>query len=161
MISIALWFLILPTVGLVAAVLITPEVLLFLAVLITPLLANTNPPPIVRNELVDAPRGADSQDVSALFQRKLPAEMSEDALKSALAKQGFKPLPAPAADCIPPGQPSPIGKTFTRCPTEDRSKVLKYRWSRGICGYSITVHWAVDDRMTVTRLDAQYGKGCL
>jgi hypothetical protein len=140
-----------------AAVLLT-------AILIQPLIAHTHPPPIAEDQLADASwrnQAEATRKLTALMQRKFPTGSSEGALKSTLQNQGFKPLPPPPVDCLPPGQPPPVGRVFTPCPTYDRRKTLEYGWGSGVCGQTITVRWSTDDRDNVTRVDASYYMACL
>jgi hypothetical protein len=98
--------------------------------------------------------------LTELFRRKFPTGTSGDTLRSTLLDHGFKPLPTPPADCLPPGQSGPIGRIFIPCPTEDQSKILRYGWAKGICGESITVRWSTDDRHEIARVDASYNMVC-
>jgi hypothetical protein len=162
-IRISLVFLAVITAAVAALFIANPAaVLMLLAMLINPLVANTSPPSITENELAGANWGnkADvDKNLTALLQRKFPVGTSEDSLKSTLLGQGFKPLPLPAANCIPPGQSQPVGRP---CPTYDRDKIFEYKWGDGaICGSTITVRWATDDRRGITQLDSSYYVACL
>jgi hypothetical protein len=141
-----------------------PAVLWVFAIYINQLFVNTTPPPIAENTLVGANWGNGievNQKLAAVIQRNFPTGTNEESLKLALAGQGFKPLPPPLADCIPPGQPQPMGRVFTICPTGDRSKMLEYNWSNLPCGSKITVSWTTDDRKKITHLDSRYYVACL
>jgi hypothetical protein len=138
--------------------------LLILAILFQPLLGNMHPPPIAAGQFADATFQNQSETngkLNALFQQKFPAGTSEAALKAALLDQGFKPLPPPRADCLPEGQPAPLRQVYTRCPTGDRSRVLEYNWSRGICSATITAAWAADGGQTVGDVRVGYRMDCL
>ncbi len=39
--------------------------------------------------------------------------------------------------------------------------MLEYRWSGGVCGSTIAVIWATDDRREITHLDSSYYVACL
>jgi hypothetical protein len=133
-------------------------------IILTIILSPEEGPPQIVEELTGKLRAPNSGNVAeidknliALLRRKFPVGTSEDSLKSTLLAQGFKPLPAPKADCIPPGQPPPMGRTITMCPTEDQSKILEYRWSRFPCASSIRVRWEVGDQREITYLAPRYG----
>jgi len=138
--------------------------LLILALLLQPLLENTHPPPIAADQLAGATfqnQSETNRKLNALFQQKFPAGTSEATLKAILLDQGFKPLPPPRPDCLPEGQPAPLHRTITRCPTGDRSRVLEYDWSRGICRATIDVTWSAADGQTVGDVKVGYRMGCL
>lgn len=165
-IRISLVFLAVITAAIAALFIVNPTgALLLVAMLIHPLVANTSPPSIAESELAGAnlENKADvDRNLTALLRRKFPVGTSEDSLKSTLLGQGFTPLPPLAANCIPPGQPQPMGKVFTNCPTYDRDKILEYRWGDGaVCGSTVTVRWATDDRRGITQLDSSYYVACL
>ena len=164
-IRISLAFLAVIIVAVAALFILSPTALLLvLAIIFNSIFANTSPPPIVENTLAGANfgnRDEVNQNLTVLLRRKFPIGTSEDHLKSTLSGQGFQPLPPPPANCIPPGQPQPVGRVFTTCPTNDRSKMLEYRWSGGVCGSTIAVIWATDDRREITHLDSSYYVACL
>jgi hypothetical protein len=137
---------------------------LLTAIFLQPLLANTRPPPIAEDQLAGANwqnQGEASRKLNGLLQRRFPAGTSEVTLRSTLLNQGFKPPPPPRADCVPPGQPTPVGRVFTRCPTGDQSKILQYEWGSGVCGQTITVRWSTGNDLKITSLDAGYYMACL
>jgi hypothetical protein len=151
-------------VAVVALSILHPEALWIIAIFVNQLFVNTTPPPIAENTLVGANWGNRvevNQKLAAVIQRNFPAGTNEDSLKSVLASQGFKPLPPPPADCIPPGQVQPVGRVFTTCPTNDRSRMLEYNWSNFPCGSTVTVSWTSDDRNKITHLDSSYYMACL
>ena len=146
---------------------LNPEAtLLLFAILINPIVSNTRPPAIVADELVGASwqkRGEINRNIDALFQRKFPEGTSEEILRSALLREGFKPLPPPPANCIPreQEQAQPVGRVYVICPTGDRSRILEYQWGSVVCSSTITVRWAVSDRRELTKVNAGYDVGCL
>lgn len=128
------------------------------------LIGNKHPPPIAEDQLAGASWQNEAEPgakLTTLLQRKFPIGTNEDTLRATLSSQGFKPLPPPPADCLPAGQPAPIGRVVTTCPTDDQSKILEYRWGGGVCAETITVRWWTDDRHAITDLDAAYHAACL
>ena len=163
-IRISLVFVAVIVVAVAALSILHPEMLWILAIPINQLFVNATPPPIAENTLAGANWGNRvevNQKLAAVIQRNFPPGTSEDSLILVLAGQGFKPLPPPSADCIPPGQPQPVGRVFTTCPTNDRSKVLEYNWRNFPCSSTITVSWTTDDRQKITHLDSGYYMACL
>ena len=164
-IRIGLGFVALLAAGFAALFIRNPDTaLIFLLILIQPLIANSNPPAIAKDQLTGVTledQANAGRKMTTVLQRKFPAGTSEVTLRSALLNQGFKPLPAPPADCVPSGQQVPLGRIYTPCPTYDRSKMLEYRWSSVICGETITVRWLADDRNDITDVNATYYLACL
>jgi hypothetical protein len=162
-IRISLGFLAILIVPVAVLFILKPEVtIILIGVLIAPLIYNTHPPPIAEDQLVGASiwnLAETNRKLTASLQRKFPTRTSEDALKSTLLNQGFKPLPPPPGDCVPRGQLPPAGRVFTRC--YDPSDILRYDWGNGICHNIITVHWTTNDRREITDLNASYIPACL
>ncbi|WP_119270610.1 hypothetical protein [Taklimakanibacter deserti] len=149
-----------PIVFVVAFIILNP---LGAVILLYSLVGNTHPPAIAEDQFAGASwpsRTEASAKLTTLLQRKFPVGTSEDALRATLSSQGFKPLSPPPADCLPAGQPAPIGRAVTTCPTHDQSKILEYRWGV-VCGETITIRWWTDDRHAITGLDAAYYVACL
>ena len=138
--------------------------LLILALLLQPLLENTHPPAIAADQLIGATfqnQDETSRKLNLLFQQKFPQGTSEAELKETLSAQGFKPIPPPRPDCLPPGQSAPVGRTFSTCPTGDLSRELEYEWGNGVCRETITVSWSVDGGQTIGDVKVGYRMGCL
>src|SRR5688500_11203499 len=128
------------------------------------LFGNTHPPPIAEDQLAGASWPSQTEasaKLTTLLQRRFPIGTNEDTARSILLSQGFKPLPPPPADCLPVGQPAPIGRAIAHCPTHDQSKILEYRWGGGVCAETSSGRWWTDDRHAITELDAAYYAACL
>ena len=137
--------------------------IILIGMLVFPLFGNTHPPAMFDADIASMWLKWDegSRKITAHLQQKFPAGTTEATLKSALARQGFKPMPPPRADCVPAGQHMPIGKTYTTCSTRDPSKTLIYKWSGGVCTSTISVRWDTNDDKVITKLDSSYYAGCL
>jgi hypothetical protein len=139
-------------------------VLFVAALLIHPLIANTRPPPIaaglIATENWHHP-GEISRKLTAVLEQAFPAGSGEAALKSALQRQGFKPVadsktPMCAVGATPAGV-----EVFQPCAVADPSRVLLYKWSTFPCGSTITIRWTTRDNGAVARIDGQYDARCL
>jgi hypothetical protein len=152
-------------VGFAALFIRNPDAARFLlVVLMEPLIGNASPPAIARDELAglkwwNEPEGG--RRLTEVLQRKFPTGASEATLKSTLANQGFRQLPLPPTDCVPPGQPTTVGSVLTPCPKYDPSRILRYEWGSGFCRRTITVLWAADNRNDITQAYAVYYTACL
>jgi hypothetical protein len=137
--------------------------IILFAMRVFPLFGNTSPPPMFEADVAGMWMKWDEagRKITAHLQEQFPAGTTEAALKSALARQGFKPLPPPPADCVPPGVQMPIGKTYTPCPTRDPSKALVYRWGGGVCTSTVSVRWETGGGETVTQVTGGYNAACL
>ena len=158
------FFAILGLVSVALVILYPSSAFLTIAILIDALVANTDPPPIVEDQLagVDFRTQTEaSRKLTALLQRKFPVGTNEATLESTLLNQGFKRLPVPPIDCLPPGQPVPAGGVFPVCPTHDANKTLKYRWGSVVCSQNIIIRWSADDRRNITRINGIYYMACL
>lgn len=154
----------LPVLALIVLFIINPGgAIILVGMLVFPLVGNTHPPPMFDADIAGMWLKWDeaSQKINGHLRKQFPAGTTEAALKSALANQGFRPLPPPPADCVPGGQQMPIGKTYTVCPTRDPSKTLVYKWSGGVCTSTISVRWETNHDKVVTNLDGGYFAGCL
>jgi hypothetical protein len=136
---------------------------LLLAMLVYPLFGNTSPPAMLKADVTGMWLKWDeaSRKLTSHLQREFPIGTAETKLKSALLKQGFKPLPPPPSDCVPAGRELPPGRVYTSCPTRDLSMELVYRWGSPICTDSITVRWATDPADAITEISAGYYAACL
>jgi hypothetical protein len=145
--------------------LINPEATVLLAlVLVNPLISNTHPPAIAQGQITAQDWGHwhdVSRKLTGVLEREFPVGTSEAALKSTLRGQGFKPLPAPPADCLPAGEAAPVGRVVDQCPTGDRSRILRYAWGSFPCGATITVQWTAGDNGAITHIAGWYDDGCL
>jgi hypothetical protein len=130
-----------------------------------PLFSNTRPPVIADGLFKSWDWRMNWRDEDAQFatilEREFPVGTSEAQLKSTLLAQGFKPPPPSRHDCLPQGQPAPIGKMVFRCPTHDLSRELRYEWSRFPCGQQIVVWWTPGDKGDITEVKGVHGGGCL
>ena len=135
-------------------------------ILLQPLTANMHPPAIFADEMAGSqpPDWAETgRRLTARLHQKFPLGTTEDTLQKALLAEGFKPLPPPPSDCVPPvqkGQLLHVAHPRTICLPQDQSKSLRYVWGGG-CDRTITVRWSTDDRSTVTLLDGYYDTACL
>jgi len=126
--------------------------------------ANHHPPKIVEGQFSDGearrnPEHA-GRKLTALLEQKFPTGTSDSVLKSELLGQGFKFLPPPPPNCLPPGQSAPVGVVFTRC--FDPTNKLKYEWGDGfVCSNSLLVTWSTNGRGEITRIEAHYRETCL
>jgi hypothetical protein len=121
------------------------------------------PPPIAEGQITDGDwrnwEGG-SGKLTAVLERTFPAGTSEHVLKSTLLGQGFKPLPPPPPNCLPPGQFGPPGKVYVPC--YDATKILKYVWGRGmVCSEEVVVHWSTDSEGKITSIKGGYHGACL
>lgn len=149
---------------LLAFIVLRPEAaIIIVAVLVYPLFGTTQPPQMFKADLAGMWNKWDEagRKITTRLQEQFPAGTTEAALKSTLVKQGFKPLPPPAADCVPAGQQVPVGKTYTRCPTSDPSKTLTYRWGSAVCTSTVSVRWKTDGGDEVTEVNGRYNAACL
>jgi hypothetical protein len=126
--------------------------------------ANHHPPKIFEGQISDGQAWRDpehaSRKLTALLEQKFPTGTTDSVLKSELLGQGFKFLPPPPPNCLPPGQSAPVGVVFTPC--FDPTNKLKYEWSDGfVCGDSLLVTWSTNGRGESTRIEAHYRKTCL
>ncbi len=146
---------------------VKPDTLLVAAILLAMLL-NPGPPAIAQGQIT----GADwnhweegGRKLTAVLEQRFPDGTPESDLKSVLLKQGFRPIPPPRPDCLPPGQQAPVGVVFTNCPTADQKEKLKrtleYRWSSGVCNEFVQIWWSVGDRQAITRVQGSYYGACL
>ena len=153
-----------PALALIALFIKNPEgAAIIVAILVSPLFTNSKPPPMFDADIAGMWTKWDEagRKITAHLQQQFPTGTTEAALKSALANQGFKPLPPPRADCVPAGRQMPVGITYTPCPTRDPSKTLVYKWGGGVCTSTISVHWDANDDKVVTKLDGGYYAACL
>src|SRR3974390_2307982 len=105
---VAKWSLVLVSGCLLAVLILGP----WLALLLWTLFHNTKPPQIAEGIIPTSGRrdyAAIGAGLNSALQRTFPVGTSEAVLVSTLQRQGFKPLPPPPADCLPPGQRPPIG----------------------------------------------------
>jgi hypothetical protein len=159
---------------LAAVILATPVVILLnpygplvVRILLQSLFTTTHPPAMFADQLA-GPGLPDptetSHQLTARLQEKFPLGTTEDTLKKALLAQGFKPLPPPPSNCVPPiqqGRPSQLDQTAVVCPPQDPRKSLQYKWGGGVCVHTITVRWSADTHDTVMLLDGYYYVACL
>lgn len=148
-------FLALLTVFCAVAFIWNPEATaLVVAVILQPVLSNTQPPPIAEGQTAE-------EELSRIFERKFPPGSNESALRTTLLRQGFKYPPTPAQQCLPAGQPAPVGGAFYRCPTYDPSKMLEYQWNNFPCGETILVFWSAGENGAITQIKGEYTRACL
>jgi hypothetical protein len=136
--------------------------LLYAGAVAEPLLANSHPPAIADGLFTSWDWrlwGDDDRKFTAILEQKFPIGTNEAQLKSTLLGQGFKATPP--RDCLPPGQPAPIGKAIHRCPSHDQSKELRYKWSRLHCGQFVTIWWKANDNGEITQINGIHFGGCL
>ncbi len=153
-----------PTLLLVVAFIRNPQTAaLFVTMLVYPLFGNTSPPSMFAADIAGMWFKWDEagRKITTHLQEQFPAGTSEAALKSALAKQGFKPLPPPPANCVPAGQQVPVGKVQTRCPTGDPGPTLVYQWGGFGCTSTVSVRWESDSRQNITQVNGGYYGACL
>lgn len=146
---------------------VKPDTLLLAAILLAMLL-NPGPPPIAEGQLAGSNwmhSEETGRKLTAVLERRFPNGTPESDLTSVLLRQGFRPIPPPRADCLPPGQHAPVGVVFTNCPTaeekERQKRALEYRWGNGVCGDYVQIWWSVDDRQAITRVQGSYNEACL
>jgi hypothetical protein len=111
---IILGFVALLVVGLAGLFVANPgATLIIVRMLVYPLFGNISPPPMFAADVAGMwPKWDEAgRKITAHLQEQFPAGTSEAALKSALTKQGFKPLSPLSANCVPPGQQMPVGVT--------------------------------------------------
>ncbi|MGA9300526.1 MAG: hypothetical protein WA832_07225 [Bradyrhizobium sp.] len=150
--------------GLAVLFIINPGATIILfTMLVFPLFGNTKPPSLFEADIAGmwTKWYEAGRKITAHLQQQFPAGTTEATLKSALTRQGFKPLPPPPADCVPSGVQIPIGKIYTSCPTRDPSKTLVYEWSGGVCTSTVSVRWETDVGETITQVNGNYYAACL
>lgn len=147
--------------------LLDPHGRLVVRILLQPLIANMHPPAMFADEMVGSQppdRAETDRRLTARLHQKFPLGTTEDTLQKALLAEGFKPLPPPPSDCVPPvqnGELMHVARPRTICLPQDQSKSLQYVWGGGVCDRTITVRWSTDDRSTVTLLDGYFDTACL
>jgi hypothetical protein len=145
-----------------------PTARLVMSVLIAPLLNNSGPPPIAQGVITKEDRlhfQAAGKKFTETLQSRFPIGSREDVLKSILLGQGFRSAKSPPPNCIPLGQPVPVGVVFYRCPTpqeeEQRKRTLVYEWTNGICGQTLFVIWSSNELGALTDVRGHYSGACL
>jgi hypothetical protein len=140
-----------------------PDRALLLAwVIVAPLVQNWHPPAVANGQITTEDWGhwdAASRKLTAVLERKFPTGTNETGLKSTLLGQGFKPPPSPPPDCLPRGQPAPVGRAYTPC--YETSNILQYDWGHFPCRETITVWWTTGDNGEVTYINGSYHGACL
>jgi hypothetical protein len=133
----------------------------WLAIALALVTENTRPPPIARGVITRddwRDRRSAERKLTAVLEKKFPVGTSEDVLKSALLKEGFKFLGPPHPECVQPGQ-RPTGRIFALC--YDPTKILDYYWISIGCSETVQVKWEVDDQRNIMRVEGIYGSVCL
>jgi hypothetical protein len=116
----------------IATLLFGPRNALLLAlILLQPLLANTRPPAILADQVVEGPFG----DLKPVFEQKFPLGTDEAVLRATLLRQGFNP--------------------------QGSDRMLVYRWERFPCSNSVDVWWTVNDHGAITDIGGRWYSGCL
>lgn len=124
------------------------------------------PPPIAGGIGCDNVRtcGEANRAFTQRLNRRFPPGTSVASLRSELTTEGFQPLPAAIKDCLPPGEPAPIGKLVIECPAWnlawDPRNELVYGWGVLPCGRSLSVRWDADRQGRVTRIEGYYDYTC-
>jgi len=152
----------------VVLLLLNPGTTFLFAAIFLAMLSNPGPPPIAEgqitsNEWMNWEEGG--RKLTAVLERRFPIGTRESDLKSVLLTQGFRPVPPPPADCLPPGQVAPLGVIYNTCLTADQKekleRTLKYTWGNGVCSEFVQIMWSANDRGEITRVQGSYYGVCL
>lgn len=152
-----------PFLALLALSVWNPNGGLLLVVFIYALLVSNSQPPAIANGLVGPedwahPDVASSKLTGAMTQQ-FPVGASEEAVKFALRRQGFRP-PAPAPlNCV--SQEQAIAKGGVICPRYDQNKTFEYHWGYSPCGNTIRAEWQTDGGGKITQVRGVYYGVCL
>jgi hypothetical protein len=132
--------------------------LIFTVRLLLVLFSTNRPPPIAHGIITADDRwqwDAASRKMTNILETKFPAGTPEAAMRSALLKEGFKPLRA-AANCDVPRRPVALR---LQC-----QPVLQYSWrnvSFVSCEHTISVEWKTDDTGKIIGIKGSYFEVCL
>jgi len=125
------------------------------------------PPPITDGITCTNVRSCDEANraFTVILRRRFPVGSHENALRSALVSQGFRPLPSSITTCLPRGRQPIIGKMVIDCPAWDPNwsprNYLQYGWGRPPCGSELNVMWSVDASGRIAHIEGRYDYTCL
>jgi hypothetical protein len=83
-------------------------------------------------------------------------------LKSSLSKEGFRDVPPPPSDCVPPEKEAevPLGARYMGC--YDNRNQMEYSWAIGlVCGGHIYVKWTTDAEDKAIGIESHGSRACL